>query len=110
MKRTTPPERIVQVDQPNYKEALVMDPVVGHRYWRYSRCCLRYRTVAQILASIAINYLRYYNYLFHGWDYAPWENAFANWRQCRRVLPRDATDGHYCYYYCYCCCRCWCWC
>lgn len=62
----------MQVDQPNYKEALVMDPVEGHRYWRYSRCCLRCHTVAQILASTAINYLRYYyNYLFPGWDYAP---------------------------------------
>lgn len=50
----------MQVDQPNCKEALVMDPAEGHRYWRYSRCCLHYRTVAQILASIAINYLRYY--------------------------------------------------
>lgn len=98
MKRTTPPERIVQVDQPNCKEALVMVPVEGHRYWRCSHCCLRCRTVARILASIAINYLHYYNYLFPGWDYAPWENASASWL---RRQSTDETDGHYCYYYCY---------
>lgn len=67
-KRTLPPAMIVRAVQPNCKEALVMDPVGAHRYWRYSRCCLHYRRVAPILASTAINYLSYYNYLVHGWD------------------------------------------
>lgn len=68
MTRTLPPEMIVQVDQPNCKEALVMDPVVDLRYWRYSRCYLHCRRVARILASTAINYLSYYNCPSLDWD------------------------------------------
>lgn len=90
------------MDQRNCKEASVMDPVVGRRYWRCSHCCRHCRRVASNPASTAINYLRYYyNYLFPDWDYAPAENAFA----CcsHRESTTDATDGYYCYYYCYCC-------
>lgn len=95
----------MQVDQPNCKEASVMDPAEGHRYWRCSHCCRRCRRVAPNPALIGINYLRYYyNYLFPYWDYAPLESAFASFRH--RESTTDATDGYYCYYYCYCCCWC----
>lgn len=89
----------MQVDQPNCKEASVMDLVAGHRYWRYSHCCRHCRRVGPNPASIGINYLRYYyNYLFLCWDYAPSENVFASLRH--RDASTDATDGYYCYYYC----------
>lgn len=85
------------VDQPpSYcccKEALEMDPGEVLRCWRYWCCCHRYRTAAPNRASIAINYLRYYNYLFLYWDYDRVGNATVRWK------PTNVDGRNYCYYY-----------
>lgn len=89
----------MQVDQPNCKEAMEMDPEVGHRCWHCSYCFHHCHRVAPNRASIEINYLRYYyNYLFLYWDY---DLAGSEVVQCCYWKP-DVVDGNYCYCY-YCC-------
>lgn len=87
------------MDQPpSYccKEALGAALGEAHRCWRYSCCCHRFRRAAPNRASIAINYLRYYNYLFLYWDYDRGVNATVRWK------PKSEDGRNYCYYY-YCC-------
>lgn len=87
------------MDQPpSYccKEALETDPGEVPRCWRYWCYCHRYRTAAPNQASIAINYLRYYNYLFLYWDYDRVGSATVRWK------PTSVDGRNYCYYY-YCC-------